>query len=97
MLLMKHLYKFFNHTDTPWVQMMWQAYYQDRLPSTASQVGSFWWHDVCCLLTKFRGILVCAPGNGESVLFWKDHWQDELLAIRYARLFSFALNFDATL
>jgi len=28
-LLMKHLHKFFNRKDIPWVQLIWEKYYND--------------------------------------------------------------------
>ena len=31
-LLMKFLHKFFNKENTPWVKIIWEAYYQDSLP-----------------------------------------------------------------
>ena len=30
-LLMKHLYKFINQQDIPWVQLIWNAYYRPNL------------------------------------------------------------------
>lgn len=45
-LLMRHLFKFFNHHDTPWVDVVWKAYYHNSVPHAAGQVGSFWWRDV---------------------------------------------------
>jgi hypothetical protein len=96
-LLMKHLYRFFNHEDTPWVKMMWQAYYQTCTPQVTGKVDSFWWRDVCKLITKFRGISTCKAGNGEDILFWKDNWREGLLADQYDRLYSFAIDPDVTL
>jgi hypothetical protein len=96
-LLMKHLFKFFNQHDTPWVSMVWQAYYQSSPPQATGLVGSFWWRDVCKLLTVFRGITTVEPGNGRSILFWKDRWDTELLAIRYPMIYSIAIDTDVSL
>jgi hypothetical protein len=96
-LLLKHLFKFFNHAETPWVQMTWQAYYQNISPQVAGKVGSFWWRDVCGLITNFRSVMTCNPGNGSTALFWKDRWGEELMADRFARLFSFSLDTDVIL
>jgi hypothetical protein len=93
-LLLKHLFRFFNHADTPWVHMTWQAYYQSAVPQSAGRVGSFWWRDVCDLLTTFRGVSKCNPGNGNAILFWKDRWKEELAFEDFARLYSFAINTD---
>jgi hypothetical protein len=51
--------------------MTWQAYYQNTSPQAAGKVGSFWWRDVCKLITNFRGISVCSPGNGSSDMLMK--------------------------
>jgi hypothetical protein len=96
-LLMEHLYRFLNHEDTPWVKMTWQAYYQSCSPQVAGKVGSFWWRDVCKLITKFRGISTCKPGNGEDILFWKGRWCEDLLAEHYDRLYTFAIDPYVTL
>jgi hypothetical protein len=74
-----------------------EAYYQNCTPQTAGKVGSFWWRDVCKLLTNFRGISICTPGDGKSILFWKDRWSDGLLAENFDRLFSFVIDPDVTL
>lgn len=31
-LLMKYLHKFMNKEDSPWVNIIWETYYQDYLP-----------------------------------------------------------------
>src|ERR1043165_64475 len=31
-LLMKHLHKFYNHDDVPWVSLVWDAYYHHLIP-----------------------------------------------------------------
>ena len=45
-LLMKHLSKFYNKADLPWVRMVWTRYYTNRVPHAAREVGSFWWKDI---------------------------------------------------
>ena len=40
-LLLKHLFKFYNHHDVPWVTMVWDTYYTDRVPHAMDPVGSF--------------------------------------------------------
>jgi hypothetical protein len=50
-LLMKHLFKFFSHHETPWVNMVWQAYYQNPVPQATSPVGSFLWQEDLLALT----------------------------------------------
>jgi hypothetical protein len=41
-LLLKHLDKFYNKSDTPWVQLIWNSYYTDSVPHSARPCGSFW-------------------------------------------------------
>lgn len=64
-LLIKHLFKFYNKQDVPWVTLIWDAYYTGKIPHASDPVGSFWWKDVNHLSDVFRGItrslLVMAP------------------------------------
>jgi hypothetical protein len=39
-LLMKYLHKFLNKMNTPWVNIIWETYYQENLPGER-MVGSF--------------------------------------------------------
>jgi hypothetical protein len=83
-LLMKQLHEFYSHADTPWVKLVWSLY-GDSVPHTKTGKGSFWWRDIS------RGTI----GNGTSILFWKDFWQEgTLLCDKFPRLFSFALDED---
>jgi hypothetical protein len=68
-LLMKHLSKFYNRADVPWVQLVWNKYYSAKVPHAAREVGSFWWKDVLRLNIIFRGISRCHLGNGSSICF----------------------------
>lgn len=55
-LLMKHLHKFFNRKDIPWVGLVWESYYENgRLPGGTNR-GSFWWRDITKLINKFKGL-----------------------------------------
>ena len=40
-LLLKHLDKFYNRRDIPWVQLIWWKYYQEKVPHAARKIGSF--------------------------------------------------------
>jgi hypothetical protein len=55
-LLLKHLHKFYNKADVPWVNLIWSKYYSDKVPHATMEVGSFWWKDVQRLSTIFRNI-----------------------------------------
>jgi hypothetical protein len=90
-LLLKQLGKFYNRFDTPWVNLIWNRYYQHKVPHASSEVGSFWWKDILRLQVLFRGIAICVLGNG-AITFWEDLWCDEVLSHKYPRLFSFTRN-----
>jgi hypothetical protein len=46
-LLLKHLHKFYNHADLPWVKLTWDFVYSNHVaPHAKRPVGSFWWRDV---------------------------------------------------
>jgi hypothetical protein len=36
-LLMKHLSKFYNHEDIPWVHLVWDKYYTNKVPHVARE------------------------------------------------------------
>ena len=89
-LLLKHLHKFYNQTDTPWVQLVWHKYYQNRMPHATRELGSFWWKDVMHLSNIYRTISRCSIGNGAIACFWEDPWADGILATLFPRIASFA-------
>jgi hypothetical protein len=92
-LLLKHLDKFYNKKEVPWVKLIWNAHYSNGEVSHASKnKGSFWWRDVMKLVDLFRGIASCKIGDGSTVLFWMDVWNDHLLHNEFPRLLSFAEN-----
>ena len=89
-LLIKHLHKFFNREDLPWVSLIWECYYSSgNLPGT-SKKGSFWWRDIIKLLDKFKGLAKININDGGSSLFWDDLWGEDTLAHKYPELLSFA-------
>ena len=92
-LLLKHLDKFYNKRDIPWVNLIWETYYSSgEVPHAVNEMGSFWWKDILKLCDLFRGIATCTMGNGQSVLFWEDTWNNRLLKELFLRLYSFARN-----
>jgi hypothetical protein len=88
-LLMKHLNKFYNKEDIPWVQLIWFKYYNNRIPHTSREVGSFWWKDILRLNVLFRQVTSCEIGNGSTACFWDDLWTDTILSYKYPRLASY--------
>lgn len=79
-LLLKHLDKFYNKKDIPWATLIWETYYNNgEVPHVAADKGSFWWKDVLKLCDLFRGVTTCTIGDGQSILFWEDTWNNRLL------------------
>jgi len=71
---------------------VWFRYYQDKVPHTTREVGSFWWKDVMRLNNIYRSVSQCFIGNGSTVCFWEDRWLPDVLSTKYPRLASFARN-----
>jgi hypothetical protein len=91
-LLLKQLHKFYNKVDTPWVSLVWNRYYEGKVPHECRELGSFWWRDVMRLNGIYRRIANCLLGDGSSVSFWNDQWSDSVLSVQFPRLHSFAMN-----
>lgn len=68
-LLMKHLHKFYNRAQVPWVNLIWTTYYPNSVPKTARSCGSFWWKDVFQFDVLFKGIAKPILGSGRDILF----------------------------
>ena len=69
-LLLKHLHKFFNRADVPWVRLIWEVHYGNGKLPNSKKVGSFWWRDIVKLLDSFKGMAVVELKDGASCLFW---------------------------
>jgi len=68
-LLLKHLHKFFNRIDLPWVKLIWDKHYRnDKLPNPTIPKGSFWWRDILKLLDKYKGLASALVSDGKSCL-----------------------------
>lgn len=73
-------------------------YYTSGAPHAHSPCGSFWWHDVFCLMDIDWGITTCVPSVGDAVLLWKDVWcGDAPLQTLLPHLFSFTLHEDTNI
>ena len=66
-LLIKHLNKFYNRMDVPWVHLVWYSYYFQRVPHDTTLCEYFWWRDVCKLMDKFRAVTAMILGGGGMV------------------------------
>jgi hypothetical protein len=95
-LLLKYLHKFYNKSDTPWVTLLWNAYYNGKVPHAVDPCGSFWWRDICKLMPIFRGFASSTIGNGQSVLFWKDEWLANIKSECFPRAYSFSTDGDVS-
>jgi hypothetical protein len=75
-LLMKHLDKFYNNAEIPWVTLTWIKLYNNSQtpPQSRSLVGSFWWTDILKLFKHFKTFLICIPNKGNSEMFWDGNW-----------------------
>lgn len=93
-LLLKQLQKFYNRVDIPWVQLIWNKYYTDKVPHASDPCGSFWSRDLMSLLDIYRGVTNVKLVVGDLVLFWKDLWSTDVLSTSHLRAFSFAKNED---
>jgi hypothetical protein len=93
-LLLKHLHKFYNKANIPWVQLVWEKYYDgDKLPSQSfSFRGSFWWRDNLKLLPSFKDMARVSIQDGKSCLLWHDIWNDVPCSEAFPELFSFVRN-----
>ena len=92
-LLLKHVSNFLNKKDIPWVSLIWNSYYHERVPQGTSACGSFWWKDICKVMISFREFSWVEVNDGDTALFWSDSWNigDEVspLQSRFPRLFSY--------
>jgi hypothetical protein len=95
-LLLKFLHKFYNKEDTPWVTILWKSYYEGKISHAVDPCGSFWWKDVMKLSPIFWGITSCVIANGDTVLFWKDDWLDQIISEKFPRAFSYCLHEDTS-
>ena len=51
-LLMKFSHKFYSKDDTPWVNLVWNAYFEGQIPHAVAPCGLFWWRDIMKLQEK---------------------------------------------
>jgi len=91
-LLLKQLHKFYRKQDIPWVQLIWNKYYTNKVPHATGAIGFFWWKDLLKLCVLYMSIATCTVSDGSSLSFWNDLWVGEILSVKYSCLFSFAIN-----
>lgn len=95
-LLVKHLHKFYNKADIPWVSLIWDSYYHGVVPQATVLCGSFWWKDVFELADNYRAVATVIVNSRDSVLLWSDGWHldgsTRPLRDRLPHLFSYAID-----
>jgi hypothetical protein len=96
-LLIKNLDKFFSKGDLPWVKLLCSQYYtNDKVPSNVMK-DSFWWRSILRLLDNFKGIAKVDYSSADTILFWQDLWNGQVLKLSYPQLHSYAKNDKVTL
>jgi hypothetical protein len=92
-LLIKHLHKFYNKEDIPWVQLIWNTHYTNgQVPYASPEKGSFWFRDIMKFCDHFRGIASAHVGRGDTTLLWQDVWNGHHLKSELPRIYSYARN-----
>ena len=88
---MKHLDRFYNNANIPWVTLTWSKFYSNiqTPPQARCPIGSFWWKEIPKLFKNFKTFSTCNPIRGNSDLFWAGTWTGQPLKERYPQLFSF--------
>jgi hypothetical protein len=89
---LKHLDRFYNNTDTPWVTLTWTKLYNNNHtpPQARSLVGSFWWKKIMKLFNTFKALAKCNPTRGNTDLLWSGTWTDQPLKDKYPQLYSYS-------
>ena len=73
------------------MNLIWETYYSNgEVPHATAEKGSFWWKDLLKLCDLFGKAATGTVGDGQSVLFWEDSWNNRLLKDLLPRLYSFA-------
>jgi hypothetical protein len=86
---MKNLQNFFS--KDAW----WKYYPNGKVPGHTMK-GSFWWRDILRLLHSFKGIAQVQLGTCDTILFWEDLWNGQILKFKYLELHSFAISKNIT-
>ena len=90
-IILKHLHKFLNMHNLPWVDLIWSTYYSYRT-ITDRPMGSFWWRSIVKLLPSFKQQASSTSGDGKAIQLWHDLWRDNTLAEELPELYSFSIK-----
>ena len=89
-LLLKNLHTFYNRENIPWVNLIWEAYYDSGILLGQKWEGSFWWKGNLKLIDNYKSMARCSIGDGKTALFWSDLWHSACLIQSFPHLYSFA-------
>jgi hypothetical protein len=65
---MKNMHKFHNQQDIPWVNLIWQAYYNNGyIPHATTNKGSFWWRVFLSYADLYREHATMTVENGKNM------------------------------
>jgi len=88
---MKHLHKFFNHENLPWVKLIWDNYCSNAiLLGITKKKTFFWWRGIIKLLDTYKGLAAPEPNNRRTDSFWNDVWNGLVPTLHFQELYSFA-------
>lgn len=69
----------------------------NKVPHATDPCRSFWWRDLYGLSDIYKGVTTVKAASGDTALFWKDMWSDNLLAESHPRAFSFVREEDSSI
>jgi hypothetical protein len=76
---------------------VWSRYYENGRLTDSTMKGSFWWRSILKQLDIYKGIARVECGKGDTILFWHDLWNNQVLKLSFPQLHSFAKNDSITL
>jgi hypothetical protein len=59
--------------------------------------GSFCWRSILRLLDIYKGIAKVDFGSGDTILFWQDLWNGQVLKLTYPQFHYFAKSYRISL
>lgn len=96
-LLSKHLFKFYNKADIPWVSLIWNTYYHGVVSHATVLCGSYWWREVLKLNETFRLHSVLTINRGILPFFRMMHGPSWVLPLPskkdFQEIFSYVLDY----
>jgi hypothetical protein len=93
----ENLDKFFSKVYLPWVNLVWSQYYVNGQVPEKLEKWSFWWRCILKLLNTYKEKAKAELGRCDTIMFWHDLWNDQVLKISFPHLQSFARNDTITL